>query len=159
MNFSAYYPLDVVNGPGVRCTLFVSGCLHACPGCYNQSTWSVRAGQPFDQRMQAQVLADLDDTQVPRAGLSLTGGDPMHPANVEAVLALARAVRKHRPGKTIWCWTGYLLEQLSPMQQMLLAELDVLIDGRFEQALACHDLPWRGSSNQRLLVLKTTPKS
>ncbi len=151
MHYSGYYPLDVVNGPGVRVSLFVSGCSHACEGCYNRSTWSFKAGQPFDLLAEERLMADLADQRVVRQGLSLSGGDPLHPRNLPSVLRLAARVRRELPDKDIWCWTGYRLEELNAEQQQLLPLLDVLIDGRFEQRLKTNRLAWRGSSNQRLL--------
>lgn len=148
MNYHQYYPVDVVNGPGTRATLFVSGCEHQCPGCYNQSTWRLDGGKPFDEAMSDRIISDLNDSRIKRRGLSLSGGDPLHPANVPQVLALVKRVRAECPGKDIWCWTGYLLGELSPAQRELVCLLDVLVDGKFEKGLADPGLLWRGSSNQ-----------
>ncbi|ENM5743594.1 MULTISPECIES: anaerobic ribonucleoside-triphosphate reductase-activating protein [Vibrio] len=148
MNYHQYYPIDVVNGPGTRCTLFVSGCEHQCKGCYNQSTWSLSSGHPYTQELEDQIIADLNDTRIKRRGLSLSGGDPLHPANVDAVLRLVRRVKEECPDKDIWLWTGYRLADFNDAQQALLPYLDVLVDGKFEQALADPMLEWRGSANQ-----------
>ncbi|MDD1792104.1 anaerobic ribonucleoside-triphosphate reductase-activating protein [Enterovibrio sp. ZSDZ42] len=148
MNFHQYYPVDVVNGEGTRCTLFVAGCEHQCRGCYNQSTWSLSSGQVFDKQMEDRVISDLNDTRIKRRGLSLSGGDPLHPANVQAVLALVKRVRSECEGKDIWLWTGYELANLSEEQKTIVALVDVLVDGKFEKDLADPSLPWRGSSNQ-----------
>ncbi|MEI2565334.1 anaerobic ribonucleoside-triphosphate reductase-activating protein [Vibrio metoecus] len=148
MNYHQYYPIDVVNGPGTRCTLFVSGCEHQCKGCYNQSTWSLSSGHPYTQELEDQIIADLNDTRIKRRGLSLSGGDPIHPANVDAVLRLVRRVKEECPDKDIWLWTGYRLADFNDAQQALLPYLDVLVDGKFEQALADPMLEWRGSANQ-----------
>jgi anaerobic ribonucleoside-triphosphate reductase activating protein len=156
MNYHQYYPIDVVNGPGTRVTLFVSGCEHACKGCYNQSTWSLRSGHDFGQALEDQIIADLNDSRIYRRGLSLSGGDPMHPANVADVLRLVKRVKQECIGKDIWLWTGYLLADLSSEQEQLLPFIDVLIDGKFEQALADPSLEWRGSSNQVIHYLSDT---
>ncbi|WP_428775773.1 anaerobic ribonucleoside-triphosphate reductase-activating protein [Vibrio sp.] len=148
MNFHQYYPVDVVNGPGTRCTLFVAGCVHQCRGCYNQSTWRLDSGEPFTQQMEDRIIADLNDSRIHRRGLSLSGGDPLHPANVSGVLKLVKRVREECPGKDIWLWTGYLLQELSPEQKQLADLVDTLIDGKFEQDKADPSLQWRGSSNQ-----------
>ncbi|WP_028022457.1 anaerobic ribonucleoside-triphosphate reductase-activating protein [Enterovibrio calviensis] len=148
MNFHQYYPVDVVNGEGTRCTLFVAGCEHQCRGCYNQSTWSLTSGQVFDKQMEDRVIADLNDTRIKRRGLSLSGGDPLHPANVQAVLALVKRVRLECEGKDIWLWTGYELANLTAEQHEIVSLIDVLVDGKFEKDLADPSLPWRGSSNQ-----------
>ncbi|MGL4828829.1 MAG: anaerobic ribonucleoside-triphosphate reductase-activating protein [Vibrio sp.] len=150
MNYHQYYPIDVVNGPGTRCTLFVSGCVHQCKGCYNQSTWSPSSGHLYTQELEDQIIADLNDTRIKRRGLSLSGGDPLHPANLEAVLRLVRRVREECLGKDIWLWTGYRLDELSEQQQHILPYLDVLVDGKFEQELADPMLEWRGSANQMI---------
>lgn len=148
MNYHQYYPVDVVNGEGTRCTLFVSGCEHQCRGCYNQSTWSPSSGEPFDQKMEDRIIADLNDTRIKRRGLSLSGGDPLLPANLPSVLKLVQRVKVECQGKDIWMWTGYTLANLSEAQQEVVSYIDVLVDGKFEQALADPSLPWRGSANQ-----------
>jgi anaerobic ribonucleoside-triphosphate reductase activating protein len=148
MNYSQYYPIDVVNGPGTRCALFVSGCIHQCRGCYNKSTWSLTSGLVFTQEMEDQIIRDLNDTRIKRRGLSLSGGDPLHPANIPEVLKLCQRVRAECPGKDIWMWTGYVLSELTAEQKQVIQHIDVLIDGKFEQDLADPSLEWRGSSNQ-----------
>ncbi|KEY57507.1 anaerobic ribonucleoside-triphosphate reductase-activating protein [Serratia sp. DD3] len=148
MNYHQYYPIDVINGPGTRCTLFVAGCEHQCPGCYNKSTWRLDSGIAFTPQMEAQIIADLNDQRIPRQGLSLSGGDPLHPANVPAILQLVTRVRAECTGKDIWLWTGYKLEDLDNAQMEIVNQINVLIDGKFVQALKDPALIWRGSSNQ-----------
>ncbi|MCG9681099.1 anaerobic ribonucleoside-triphosphate reductase-activating protein [Vibrio sp. Isolate23] len=148
MNYHQYYPVDVVNGPGTRCTLFVSGCVHQCRGCYNQSTQRLDSGVLFTQEAEDQILLDLKDTRIKRRGLSLSGGDPLHPANVADILKLVKRVRKECPDKDIWMWTGYTLAELTSEQSEVVELLDVLIDGKFEQEKKDLKLEWRGSSNQ-----------
>lgn len=148
MNYHQYHPIDVVNGPGTRCTLFVSGCVHQCRGCYNQSTWSLHSGHLYTQELEDQIIADLNDTRIKRRGLSLSGGDPLHPANVSAVLKLVKRVRAECEGKDIWLWSGYLLAELSDEQKQVVDLVDVLVDGKFEKDLADPELEWRGSANQ-----------
>lgn len=148
MNYHQYHPIDVVNGPGTRCTLFVSGCIHQCRGCYNQGTWSPDSGHLFTQQLEDQIIADLNDQRIKRRGLSLSGGDPLHPANLTGLLKLVKRVRAECPEKDIWLWSGYLLSELTPKQQELVNLVDVLVDGKFEQDLADPDLEWRGSANQ-----------
>lgn len=157
MNYSKYYPLDVLNGEGTRCSLFVSGCIHNCRGCYNQSTWSPDAGALFTEELAEQIIADLNDQRIKKQGLSLSGGDPLHPANVEQILKLVKRVKAECAGKDIWIWTGYLLAELTPQQQEIVALIDVLIDGKFVKELAEPNLKWRGSSNQVVHFLKKAP--
>lgn len=148
MNYSKYYPVDVLNGEGTRCTLFVSGCIHQCRGCYNQSTWSADAGELFTEQLADQIIADLNDQRIKKQGLTLSGGDPLHPANLGQVLKLIKRVKAQCIGKDIWMWTGYKLDELNEQQQEIVDLLDVLIDGKFVQELASPKLQWRGSSNQ-----------
>jgi anaerobic ribonucleoside-triphosphate reductase activating protein len=154
MNFSQYYPVDVVNGPGTRCTLFVSGCIHQCRGCYNQSTWSPDSGELFTQQHEDAIINDLNDSRIKRRGLSLTGGDPLLPANVSSVLKLVKRVKEECPDKDIWMWSGYLLAELTDEQKQLVELVDVLIDGKFEKSLYDPRLEWRGSSNQVIHYFK-----
>ncbi len=154
MNYSQYYPIDVVNGPGTRATLFVSGCVHQCRGCYNQATWSPRAGVPFTDLMEDQIINDLKDSRIKRRGLSLSGGDPLHPDNVQAILQLVKRVRSECPDKDIWLWSGYQLAELDEQQHQVIEFIDVMIEGKFEQDLADPALQWRGSSNQVIHYLK-----
>ena len=154
MNYHQYYPVDVVNGPGTRCTLFVAGCVHQCRGCYNKSTWSLTSGKPFTQEVEDQIIADLQDTRIKRQGLSLSGGDPLHPQNLSAILKLVKRVKTQCPEKDIWVWTGYLLADLTPEQQEVVSYINVLIDGKFVHELYDPALLWRGSSNQVIHKLK-----
>lgn len=154
MNYHQYYPVDVVNGPGTRCTLFVSGCIHQCRGCYNKSTWSLTSGKPFTQEIEDTIIADLNDTRIKRQGLSLSGGDPLHPQNLSAILKLVKRVKAQCPDKDIWVWTGYLFASLTPEQQEVVDYINVLIDGKFVQELYDPALLWRGSSNQTIYKLK-----
>ncbi|MBD2821414.1 anaerobic ribonucleoside-triphosphate reductase-activating protein [Xenorhabdus sp. 42] len=154
MNYHQYYPVDVVNGPGTRCTLFVSGCLHQCRGCYNQSTWRVDSGQAFTPATEEQIISDLKDQRIRRQGLSLSGGDPLHPHNIPSILRLVKHVREECPDKDIWLWTGYVFNELSDTQQEVIRYIHVLVDGKFEQALSDPTLIWRGSRNQVIHYLR-----
>lgn len=150
MNYHKYHPIDVVNGQGTRCTLFVSGCEHHCRGCYNKSTLNPQSGHLFTQALEDQILLDLKDTRIKRRGLSLSGGDPLHPANIEGIYKLVTRVKKECPDKDIWLWTGYQLNALSPEQMAIVRLVDVLIDGKFEKEKADLNLVWRGSRNQKI---------
>lgn len=146
MNFDRYYTCDLVNGEGVRVTLFVTGCAHACPGCHNRAIWNRRAGQPFTAAVRDRVL-DLCETH---DGLSLSGGDPLLPANRAAVADLCRRFKSRYPFKDIWMWTGYRYEDVRDLAW--LRDVDVLIDGRYLRDQPTVE-PWRGSGNQRLIRL------
>ena len=154
MNYATIKWADVSNGPGVRVSLFVSGCTHCCPGCFNPEAWDFQYGQPFTQAEEDKILAALSPAHM--KGLSLLGGEPFEPQNQRAVLELVRAVRARFPEKDIWCYSGYLFESLRDSQvgeysQELLKELDVLVDGPFVLEKKDLSLRFRGSSNQRLI--------
>ena len=159
MNYAQLSPIDVANGPGVRASLFVSGCTHACPGCFNPEAWDFEYGQPFTGETAEQVLQALAKPYV--KGFSLLGGEPFHPRNQKTVLDLVRQVRERFPNKDIWCYTGYLYEDLladrvGEYGRALLEQLDVLVDGPFIEAQKDLTLRFRGSANQRLIDLKAT---
>ena len=154
MNYADIRPIDVANGPGIRVSLFVSGCTHACPGCFNPEAWDFGYGQPFTKDEEDAILTHLAKPYV--KGLSLLGGEPFHPSNQAAVLALVKRVREAYPGKDIWCYTGYLYEDLlagkvGEHSRELLEQLDVLVDGPFVLEQKELSLRFRGSANQRLI--------
>lgn len=134
-----------VDGPGFRTTVYCAGCPNRCPGCHNPQSWDISNGRMVDvDEILKVILAD------PFADVTFSGGDPMF--QPEGFTALARAI-KERSGKNIWCYTGYLFEQLlqNPRQRELLEYIDVLVDGRFVEALKSDVLRFRGSSNQRVI--------
>ena len=163
MHYASIKPCDIANGPGVRVSLFVSGCTHHCPGCFNRETWDFSYGQPFTEETMADLYEKLSPGYI--TGLTLLGGEPMEPANQQALLPFVEEVRRRFPQKTIWCYTGYTYETdlLSPagrahcaVTDKLLDMMDVLVDGRFVQDLHDITLLFRGSSNQRLIDLACT---
>lgn len=153
MNYMVYYPVDVINGNGVRNTLFVAGCEHQCKGCYNKSTWNKNAGFYFDKKMEDKIIKDLNSKELILDGLSLSGGDPLFHSNVNTILHLIKRVKKECINKNIWMWTGYLIENLTPHQKEVLNYIDVLIDGKFIESLKDPSLYMRGSSNQRIFKI------
>ncbi|MCL6271403.1 anaerobic ribonucleoside-triphosphate reductase-activating protein [Sansalvadorimonas sp. 2012CJ34-2] len=153
MNYHNYYSLDVVNGEGTRCTLFVSGCEHKCVGCHNASTIKPESGHPYTQELEDQIIKDLGDSRIHRDGLSLSGGDPLYPGNLDDIGRLVRRVKEAYPDKNIWLWTGYIQEKLSERQKEIVQYVDVLIDGPYVQTERDLTLPWRGSRNQRMIYM------
>lgn len=156
MNYATIKNCDIANGPGVRVSLFVSGCTHRCKGCFNEVAWDFDYGQPFTQDTVRQILELLKPDYV--QGLTLLGGEPFDPKNQSAVVDLLRQVRENYPGKSIWAFSGYLFEQLLAGQvgdPALVKEyfgyLDVLVDGPFVEAKKNLSLRFRGSENQRLI--------
>lgn len=154
MNYVKYLPVDVTNGKGTRCTLFVSGCSHQCEGCYNESTWKKTAGFKFTKEMEDQIINDLTDPLIKRTGLSLSGGDPLFYGNLDDILRLVKRVKTECRQKDIWLWSGYTLKELrdNPIKHAkrleILSYVDYFIDGKFEKELTDPELYWRGSSNQ-----------
>ena len=159
MNYADIKNVDVTNGPGVRISLFVSGCPHHCPGCFNPETWSYDYGEPFAEQEVEKIIGMLDAPYI--QGLSLLGGEPLAPKNQATVLDLVKQVKEKLPGKDIWCYSGYLYEDLldgrvGEHSQELLSYMDVLVDGQFQKELKDIRLRFRGSSNQRIIDV---PKS
>ena len=162
MNYADIKKVDVANGPGVRVSLFVSGCTHHCEECFNPETWDFGFGAPFGETQIKTILSLLDKEHI--RGLSLLGGEPFEPANQVAVLELVHRVRERLPEKTIWCYTGYLYEALAANQigehiQELLEQLDVLVDGPFVREKKDLGLRFRGSSNQRIIDVPASLKA
>ena len=149
-----YKPFMFVDGEGVRCSLYVSGCLFACEGCFNEATWNFRYGTPYTDELEDRILADLAQPYV--QGLTLLGGEPF--VNTGVCLSLVRRVRaEFGASKDIWSWTGYTYEELlleSPDKLELLDQIDILVDGRFDLAKKDFKLQFRGSSNQRIIDVK-----
>lgn len=146
MNYATIKPLDIANGPGVRVSLFVSGCRNKCPGCFNPETWDFNYGQEFTWDTLHEIEMLLKDPNV--SGLSILGGDPFEPENRQWIETLCAYV-KHNIDKPIWVWSGYSFEDLKNLPVM--SYIDVLIDGRFEESLKDLRLMYMGSSNQRII--------
>ena len=162
MNYGTIKSVDIANGDGVRVSLFVSGCTHHCPGCFNPETWDFGYGIPFDDAAEAHILQLLNRSYI--NGLSLLGGEPFEPVNQRALLPLIRRVRLELPKKDIWAYTGYIYERdLRPggrafceVTDELLDALAVLVDGPFIESRKDISLKFRGSDNQRLIDMPVT---
>ncbi|MBQ9967137.1 MAG: anaerobic ribonucleoside-triphosphate reductase activating protein [Oscillospiraceae bacterium] len=158
MNYAELKSYDIANGPGVRVSLFVSGCTHRCKGCFNQEAWDFDYGKPFDETVMDQILDLLKPGYI--KGITYLGGEPLDPRNQEGLSILSKKIKEAYPEKTIWCFTGYVLEQdiltgrLGPLTEELLGHCDVLVDGPFIEAQKNLSLKFRGSENQRLLDIK-----
>lgn len=162
MNYASIKKTDVANGPGVRVSLFVSGCTHHCKGCFNSETWNFHYGEPYTEEVEQEILAALSPDFI--QGLTVLGGEPMEDTNRPAVLGLLRKVRETYPEKDIWCYTGYEYEKdlqkwISEGKQNveeILQYLDVLVDGEFVEEKKNLSLKFCGSENQRLIDVKKT---
>lgn len=151
MNYHDIKKCDLNNGDGVRVSLFVSGCDHHCPGCFNAQTWNPKSGIPFDAEAKAELFAALDDPYV--SGVTWLGGDPLAPYNYNEILELSKEVREKFPDKTIWCYTGYSFDEIQFLRPQILDHIDVLVDGLFIEDLKDNSLRYRGSSNQKIYYL------
>lgn len=154
MNYAEIRSIDVANGPGVRVSVFVSGCTHHCRECFNPETWDFHYGDPFGEEEIQTILGYLQPDHI--HGLTVLGGEPFEPENQPAVLELIRRVRETYPQKDIWCYSGYLFEALAAGKvgchsREILEQLDVLVDGPFVIERKELSLRFRGSSNQRLI--------
>ena len=162
MNYGEIKNCDIANGEGVRVTLFVSGCTNRCPGCFQPQTWDFVYGQPFTAKTEETILAMLAPDYI--NGLTLLGGDPFEPENQRALAPFVKRVRETYPRKTVWAFTGFTLEELRregshprcEVTDELLDMVDVLVDGRFVEALKDIRLRFRGSSNQRVIDMEKT---
>lgn len=154
MNYHNITKEDMLNGDGIRVVLWVAGCGHHCRGCQNPETWDPKGGIPLDESAMAEIMEELGKDYV--TGLTLSGGDPLYPGNRADVLKLLKAVNDKFPDKDVWIYTGYTLEQLMCTEKDTLDILklaDVLVDGPYEEEKRDINLPWRGSSNQRVIEI------
>lgn len=149
---------DIADGPGVRVSLFVSGCTHHCDECFNPETWDFKYGDEFTQETEDQILTDLDHDYI--KGLTLLGGEPFEDQNSKVLVPFVNRVRDRFPDKTIWCYSGYTFEEiLESKSKDLLELLDVLVDGEFKIDLKVLNLRFRGSSNQRIIDVQSSLSS
>lgn len=157
MNYANIKNCDIADGPGVRISLFVSGCRHHCKGCFNAETWDFNFGQPYTQETEGELLKLLEPDYI--QGFTLLGGEPFEPENQVELVHLLRKIRMTFPQKDIWCYTGYLYDVdlieggkvYTDVTKEMLSYIDVLVDGEFIEAEKDLSLEFRGSRNQRIL--------
>lgn len=160
MKYAKIKKYDVANGPGVRVSIFVSGCNHHCKGCFNKEAWDFNYGQEFTEDTINEILEAMRPNYI--SGLTLLGGEPFEPINQKGLLKLVRKVKKEYPDKDIWAYSGYLFDkdimerQVKQLKETreLLSYIDVLVDGKFVENLKNPNLYFRGSSNQRIIDVK-----
>ena len=164
MNYAEIKNLDIANGPGLRVSLFVSGCTHHCKGCFNPESWDFNYGQPFTEATEEELLSLLENEHI--RGLSLLGGEPFEPANQAVLAPFLHRVKAKFPYKDVWCYSGYNFEQdmltgnLGPWEitEQMLNCIDVLVDGEFVIELKNPNLRFRGSANQRVILVQESLK-
>lgn len=160
MNYASIKIMDVANGPGIRMSLFVSGCRHYCKGCFNKEAWDFNYGNPFTQKEIDYIVDYVKGPHI--SGLTILGGEPMEPENQKGILPLLRELRRVCPEKSIWLFTGFdfekdLLGYMSdkyPETKEILSYVDVIVDGKFIEELKDLTLRFKGSSNQRTILVK-----
>jgi len=143
---------DMLNGDGLRVVLWLAGCEHHCKNCQNPITWDPEGGLPFDESAKQELFEELEKDYI--SGITFSGGDPLYRGTREELQELIREIRNRYPRKTIWLYTGYLWEDICNLE--LISSLDIVVDGRFVEELKDNNLPWRGSSNQRVIDVQTT---
>ena len=159
MNYGNIKPVDVADGPGVRVSLFVSGCRHHCKGCFNVETWNFDYGKPYTKETEDEIIKALQPDFI--EGFTALGGEPFEPENQVEVVKLLKRVRQTYPQKSIWCYTGYTYDTdlqkggkvYTDVTEEMLFYIDVLVDGEFVEEERDITLKFRGSRNQRLLKL------
>lgn len=166
MNYGSIKKCDVANGPGVRVSLFVSGCTHHCKGCFNPETWDFNYGKPFDSEAEDKILGYLVPDHI--KGFSILGGEPFEPQNQPALTALLRKIKYRFPEKQVWCYSGYTIDGdilnkdsrvRTEYTDEMIGYIDVLVDGEFKEELKNLNIKFRGSENQRLVDVHKTISS
>ena len=160
MNYAEIKTFDVANGPGIRLSLFVSGCTHRCPGCFNEQAWDFNYGKPFTEQTIDYIINTLKFDAY--KGVTFLGGEPLEQVNQQGLLPLARKIKEIYPDKTIWCFTGYTFDEDilgnmwegCPYTKEFMSYIDVLVDGEFVEELKNLNLRFKGSSNQRTILVQ-----
>ena len=155
MRYNLIRKMDISNGPGVRVSIFMQGCHFHCKNCFNSETWDFEGGKEFTDDTVNKVLDLSNKDHI--VGLSILGGEPMHPVNIEGTTKLAKAFKEKYPNKDIWVWSGFRYEDLKGKD--VFKYIDVLVDGQYVDELHDPTLKWRGSSNQRVIDIKETLKN
>ena len=155
MRYNKIRKMDIADGPGVRVSVFFQGCAFRCKNCFNPETWDFKAGKEFTDETIEEILNLCDKDFI--TGLSLLGGEPMHPTNIEGSTKLAKMFKERFPDKTIWSWTGFLFDEYLKDKEIV-KYLDVVVDGQFVDELRNPNLKWKGSANQRVIDVKKSLK-
>lgn len=159
MNYATIKKTDIANGPGVRVSLFVSGCRHKCKGCFNSEAWDFNYGKPFTRDTLKEIMDAMDNEYI--EGFSVLGGEPFEKENRETVLEVIKTVRNKYPDMSIWCYSGFLFEELkeTEVSKDILSLINVLVDGKFVEEKKNLRLKFRGSENQRIIDVPASLKA
>ncbi|MFR3072248.1 MAG: anaerobic ribonucleoside-triphosphate reductase activating protein [Paeniclostridium sp.] len=153
MRFSKIKDNDIANGLGITMSFWTQGCPHHCKGCFNKETWNFEDGEEFTQEDLKYIIENINKNNIKR-DLSILGGEPLCPQNVEGVITLCKEFKRHYPEKLIYLWTGYTIENFDDIQKEILNYIDILIDGKFEEDRKNLSIKLRGSSNQRVIDVR-----
>lgn len=156
MRYNKIRQMDISNGPGVRVSIFMQGCAFNCKNCFNPETHDFKGGKDLDDK-SINKLIDLSNHEY-ISGLSILGGEPLHPKNIDGTTKLAKIYKETYPDKNIWVWTGYKFDDEILKDKEIFKYIDVLVDGQFEEELYSPILKWKGSSNQRVIDVKKSLK-
>ena len=155
MRYNLIRKMDISNGPGVRVSIFMQGCAFHCKNCFNKETWDFNGGKEFNQETIDEVLELCSQKHI--KGLSILGGEPMHPNNIEGTTKLAKAFKEKYPDKNLWVWSGFRFDE-DLKDKDVLNYVDVLVDGTYQEELHNPTLKWKGSSNQRVIDVQESLK-
>ena len=155
MKYNKIRKMDIADGPGVRVSIFMQGCDFHCKNCFNHETWNFEGGEEFTNETINKVLKLCEGSHI--EGLSILGGEPMHPNNIEGTTKLAKAFKEKFPQKNLWAWSGFKFEKYLKDKEIV-KYLDVLVDGQYVDELHDPTLKWKGSSNQRVINVQESIK-
>lgn len=148
MRYNKIRKMDISNGPGIRVSIFMQGCAFNCKNCFNPETHDFNGGEEFTDKTIERIISLCANENV--VGLSILGGEPMHPKNIDGTMRLAKSFKEKYPDKTVWAWTGYLFDEYLSDKEVC-RYLDVVVDGQYVEELHNPSLKWKGSSNQRVI--------
>ena len=151
MRYNKIRKMDIANGEGIRVSIFFQGCAFHCKNCFNPETWDFDGGLEFSDKEIEKIIELAKPDHI--AGLSILGGEPMHPKNIEATTKLAKRFKEVYPNKNIWAWSGFLFDEYLKDKEVV-KYIDILVDGQFVDELRNPNLKWRGSANQRVIDVK-----
>lgn len=157
MRYNKIRKMDISNGPGVRISIFMQGCTFNCKNCFNPETHDFNGGIEFTDETISKLLSLAENDYI--KGLSVLGGEPLHPVNIDGTLKLVKDFKKKYPNKNVWVWSGFLFEDIFKRNKEIFDYIDVLVDGQYDDSLHNPTLKWCGSSNQRVIDIKKTLKN
>ena len=157
MRYNKIRKMDISDGPGVRVSIFMQGCTFKCKNCFNPETHDFKGGTEFTDETIDKVLSLAEPDHI--KGLSVLGGEPMHPVNIDGTMKLVKAFKEKYPNKSVWVWSGFLYDDIMERNEEIFNYIDVLVDGQYDDSLHDPTLKWRGSSNQRVIDIEKTKKN